>query len=178
MAPRKRKEQQPEESAPEQTAVEGTTQVQQRVATQTQKGNHTMTDMPSIIEYDVDLAEQEAPPVLPVGDYPATIRSAEQKTSGKGNKYVNVTFMIDPESYPADFVDGDEDGTILSYGRISPENTQRARWGMRKFQEAIGAKLSKQVDLNDWIGLSAVVSVGHEPYEGENRAKITKVNPA
>jgi hypothetical protein len=150
-----------------------------RVATQTTeaKKKETMSNIPSIIEYDEDLANAEAPVPLPIGDYPATIRSAEVKKSAAGNDYINVTFYIDPEAYPADFTEGDEDGQILSFGRISPANTQRARWGMRKFQEAIGAKLSKQVDLNDWIGLSAIVAVGHDTYEGETRAQIKQVKP-
>lgn len=151
------------------------TEKQNSVATQTKEKN--MSDL-SIIEYDVDLGDAEAPVPLPVGDYPAEIRAAERKTSAAGNEYVNVTFHIAPEAYPADYTEGNEDGTILSYGRLNPGPEQRARWQMKKFCEAIGAKVGKSLDLNDWIGLSAIVTVAHDTYEGETRPQIKKVNPA
>jgi len=141
-------------------------------------GKTNMTEQTSIIEYTSDLSEAEAPVPLPAGDYPAEIRSVERKTSSKGNDYINVTFMIAPEAYPADYTEGSEEGTILSYGRLSPDENQRARYNMRKFCEAIGAKMGKSLDLNEWVGLSAIVTVAHETYEGEDRANIKKVNPA
>ncbi len=134
--------------------------------------------MSSIIEYTEDLANAEAPVPLPAGDYPAEIRAAERKTSAKGNDYINVTFFISADAYPADFTEGDPDGQILSYGRLSPDNTTRARYGMKKFAESIGAPASKNIDLNDWVGLTALVTVAHDEYEGETRAQIKKVNPA
>jgi hypothetical protein len=132
----------------------------------------------SIIEYAEDLSEAEAPVPLPKGDYTAEIRGAEKKISGKGNEYVDVTFFISPDEYPADYTEGNPDGMTLNYGRLSPANTTQARWGMKKFCESIGAVLGKQLDLNDWIGKSAVVTVSHEDYEGVTRARIAKVNPA
>ena len=138
----------------------------------------TKNNMTSIIEYAEDLSAAEAPVPLPAQDYVATIRSAEQKTSAAGNEYINVTFYIDPDQYPVDFTEGNPDGETLTFGRISPANETRARWGMRKFVEAIGAKPGKKIDLNDWIGLSASVTVVHDTWEGETRAQIKKVNPA
>lgn len=146
------------------------------VATQTRE-TKPMTDL-SIIEYDTDLGEAEAPVPLPAGDYPAEVRSAERKTSGAGNEYVNVTFHIAPEAYPADYTEGSEDGVILSFGRLNPGPEQRARWNMKKFCEAIGAPLGKSLDLNSWIGLPAIVTVVNEPYEGVMQANIKKVNQA
>ena len=149
----------------------------QSVATQTREPKN-MSDQMSIIEYDEDLSSAEAPVPLPVGDYPAEIRSAERKTSAAGNEYINVTFHISPEAYPADYTEGSEDGQVLTFGRLSPENTQRARWNMKKFCESIGVTLGKSLDLNDWIGQSAIVTVAHDTYEGETRPQIKKVNPA
>ncbi|MCA2510512.1 MAG: hypothetical protein IM561_09030 [Microcystis sp. M60BS1] len=137
-----------------------------------------MSEVRSIIEYDEDLSNAEAPIPLPVGDYTAEIRAAEIKVSGKGNEYVNVTFFIAPEQYPPDYTEGNPDGTVLNYGRLSPENTQRARWGMKKFCESIGAELGSRLNLDDWLGRSAIVAVSHEDYEGETRARISKVREA
>lgn len=132
----------------------------------------------SIIEYAEDLDAAEAPAVLPPGDYPAEIRGAEIKTSGKGNQYIQVTFIISPDDYPADATDLDVDGSILSYGRLSPDNTTRARFNMKKFVQAIGGTMGKKLDLNDWIGKQAIVTVVNEPYDGVTQANIKKVNPA
>jgi hypothetical protein len=137
-----------------------------------------MSEVKSIIEYDTDLNEAEAPGPLPKGDYTGEIRGAEQKTSGKGNEYINVTFFIDADQYPADYTEGNPDGTILSFGRLSPENTARARWSMKKFVEGIGGTMGKTLDLNSWLGLRAKVTVVNEDYEGVLQAKISKVSEA
>lgn len=137
-----------------------------------------MSELTSIIEYTESLEDATEPQPLPASDYPAEIRGVEMKQSDKGNKYVSVQFFVSPDDYPADYTDGNPDGTTLSYNRLSPENSQRARWGMRKFQEAIGAPLSNKVDLNDWIGKTAIITVTNSPYEGVMQAQIKKVNPA
>lgn len=135
----------------------------------------TMSEVPSVVQFSEDLASAEAPVPLPPGDYPATIRAAEIKTSQKGNKYCSVQFFIAAESYPADFTEGDPDGMILVYNNVQMEDNQRARYRLRKFIEAIGGKLGASVDVNDWIGLTATVSVQHDTWEGEVRASIGKV---
>ena len=155
----------------------GATQEKHNTVATVEERKTSMTEM-SIIEYSEDLGNAEAPVPLPMGDYPAEIRAVERKTSGKGNEYIAVTFHISPDSYPADYTEGSEDGATLTFQRLSPEETTRARYGMKKFAEAIGAPLGKKLDLNDWVGLSAIVSVAHETYEGETRANIKKVNPA
>jgi hypothetical protein len=129
----------------------------------------------SMIEYAVDVNDATAPVPLPVGEYPAEIVSAKAAVSGKGNKYAEVGFRISADAYPADFTDGDPDGTTLVYRRLSLEDSVQGRWRMKKFVAAIGAKGGRQIDLNDWVGLSATVAVSHEEYEGEKRAGINKV---
>lgn len=169
---RKSKEQQPTDPVSPKTAVDNAETLTKPM------GTKHMSDIPSVIEYNEDIDAAEAPPPLPLGDYPAEIRTAEIKNSSKGNDYVNVTFYIAPESYPADFTEGDPDGTTLSFGRLSPANTAKARFGMRKFKDAIGAPGGKTLDLNDWIGLNATVEIVHEDYEGMPQAKIKKVKEA
>ena len=137
-----------------------------------------MSDVRSIIEYDIDLDEAEAPVPLPKGDYIGEIRGAEIKTSAKGNDYVNVTFMIPADQYPADYTEGNPDGTVLSFGRLSPANDTRSRYSMKKFVEAIGATAGKALDLNDWLGKTAQLTVTNEDYEGVPQARISKVGAA
>lgn len=137
----------------------------------------TMTEVGSIIEFSEDLANAEAPAPLPIGDYPATIRSAEAKISSKGKPMLEVQFFVASESYPADFTEGDPDGLVLTH-YVSIDDSQRGRYRMRKFLEAIGAKLGSRLDVNELLGLTATLSVVHDTYEGETRAKIGKVQEA
>ena len=135
-------------------------------------------EMRSIIEYNDDLAAAEAPVPLPVGTYVGEIRGAEVKDSAKGGKYVSVSFHINADEYPPDYTEGDQDGTTLSYMRLNPENTTRARFAMKRFCEAIGAPMGRQLDLGDWLGKSALLEVVHDEYEGISRAQIKSVKPA
>lgn len=144
----------------------------------TTKGNSTMaqSEMPSVIEFDEDISQAEAPVPLPVGDYPAEIRGATQKTSQNGNPYAAVQFFISSDAYPADYTEGEPDGAILTFNRVSLQNTPAARHRLRKFGEAIGAPLGKKIDLSDWVGRTATVTIQHDTYEGETRAAIGKVS--
>lgn len=155
-------------------------QVDAHVQTPNTKGNTMSDDVKSLIEYEDDLENAEAPPLLPQGDYPAEIRSAERKASKnkEGAEYVQVQFYISPDDYPADADDLDPDGVILSYMRLNPANTVKARFGMKKFVSAIGGTLGKSLDLNDWIGKTAIVTVEHSPFDGQMQMGIKKVTGA
>lgn len=134
--------------------------------------------LPSVIEFDEDISQAEAPVPLPVGDYTAEVRGATQKMSQNGNPYAAVQFFIPADQYPADYTEGEPDGTLLTYNRVSLNNTPASRHRLRKFGEAIGAPLGKKIDLNEWVGRTATVSIQHDTYEGETRAAIGKVTAA
>ena len=135
-----------------------------------------MSGSSSILTYSADVAEQEAPPPLPTGPYPAEIIGTSRRTSQtSGNEYVSVQFRINPDAYPADYIEGDPDGTTLSYNRLLTDDSPQSRYRMRRFCESIGAKASKEIDINDWLGLTATIEVGENEYEGEKRAEIKKV---
>lgn len=146
----------------------------------TSKENKRMAEnsLPSVVEFSEDISQAEPPVPLPVGDYQAEIRAAENKTSQKGNSYAAVQFFIPPEQYPADYTEGEPDGMILSYNRVGLSDTPAGRHRVRKFTEAIGAPAGKKVDLNEWVGRTATVTVVHDEYEGEPRAAIAKVSAA
>lgn len=131
----------------------------------------------SILEYSSDISTQEAPPPLPAGDYPFTVDSVETATSQtSGNEYLKIVLHISADDFPADFdAESYPDGVKLNYNRLVVEDTARARYNMRKWCEAIGAKMGKQVDPSEWIGLSGRVGVTHQVYEGEPRAQASKI---
>jgi hypothetical protein len=141
-----------------------------------------MSELPSMIDLGVDVAEAPAPELLPAGEYVAEVRAAEPRVSSNGNAYVAVQFYLSPEEYPVDFdVAEAPDGTILTYNRVPwPTNgsaDKRGVYRLRKFMEAIGAPFEgSRVDLDKWIGCRAVIKVKHETYEGEARAVCAGVS--
>jgi hypothetical protein len=129
----------------------------------------------SIIEFGQDLNNAEPPIPLPVGPYPAEIISAQEKTSGNGNRYLNVVFRINSESYPADFVDGDPEGTELHYNFLQLEDNGRNRWRMKQFLERVGAPISRSVDPSSLLGLTATVDITHNVFNEETRPQIARI---
>ena len=77
-----------------------------------------MEELSSIIEFSVDLKNQEAPEPLPAGSYTGVIRKAEVKESQRGTMYGAISFHIGADQFPADFKDGPEDGLTLVYRRV------------------------------------------------------------
>ena len=134
-----------------------------------------LDQLSSVVEFSSDLSKAEAPEPLPAGEYEAVIRAAEVKMSQRDTRYAAVTFNISSDQYPADYKDGNHDGATLIYRRVSLEDNPQARYGTKKFIESIGAPLGKKVDVSEWIGMDAVVEVGHETYEGVNRAQVQRV---
>ncbi len=54
----------------------------------------------SIVEFSEDIAQAEAPELLPEGSYPAQIGAAEVKVSANtGNKYAALTMQININFY-------------------------------------------------------------------------------
>lgn len=133
----------------------------------------------TIIDFSQDISEAEAPPPLPRNDYEGEIRAVTVAVSkNKGTRYADVTFLIRPEQFPADFDPTYyPDGITIHFRRVSLEDTPQGRYSVRQFCEAIGAPMSKRIDINDWVGQTARVTVTHETYEGRDRAVIQSVAP-
>lgn len=132
-------------------------------------------DLGSVFEFAQDLSTQEAPPPLPPRDYVGEITGATAKQSNRGNTYIDVEFTIQPDQFPADFT-GAREAAKLHYRRlvVSPD-TDRNRYQLRKFCEAIHAPLGRRLDINDWIGKVANLKVKATKYMGEERAEIDAV---
>jgi hypothetical protein len=99
----------------------------------------------STLQFSKPIADAVKPKPLPAGDYRGTIREVKKMLSQKNTKYVNVVFFIPSSQYPADYTDGNEDGTILNYGRISGEDTPRGRWSVKAFFEGIGLPANRKL---------------------------------
>lgn len=132
-------------------------------------------ELTSVVEFDSDISVAEQPKPLPAGIYNAVISGATVKTSKSGNRYASVMMKIPADEYPADYIDGNKEGTSLSYNRLVLENTQAAKWQLRQFCQKVGASMSNRIDVTEWLGLSAKVEVVNEMYEGVLRASIARV---
>jgi hypothetical protein len=131
----------------------------------------------SIMDFGQDLSTQEAPPLLPAGPYPAEIIGAQERQSkSSGQPFIDITFRIHSESYPADFTEGDPDGIELHYMRLQSDWTKaQNRWRMKRFLERVGAPLTTQVDLNDLVGRTATVEVSHGEWNEEAQLQINRI---
>lgn len=128
----------------------------------------------SVIEFDEDLSNVEAPKPLPAGNYDSVIESAEPIMSKNGNPMVKVTHFISSDQYPADYTDGNPEGTRLTQYLMLGKD-QRSKYQLKQFCLGIGAALSNSIDVNTWVGNAARVEVVNEIYEGNLNARLKKV---
>jgi len=135
-----------------------------------------MAEQVTMMSYSQDIKDAEKPKPLPSGQYRGVVRSAECKMSGKGKKYIAVVLNISPDQYPADFTDGNPDGTTMTWGRTSGEDTPQGRWQVKKLFSDFGAPMpGKEVDLNQLLSREVIIDVKHETYQGEIQANIDKL---
>ena len=99
----------------------------------------------TILAFSEDITNAPPPVPLPVGPYPAEIIGAQKRMSSTGNEYVQIGMRINPEAYPADFTDGDPDGTTLFYNRLLVDDTPANRHRWRVFMEKCGGPLGRNI---------------------------------
>jgi hypothetical protein len=109
------------------------------------------TDVPdTILEYSVDIAEQERPPVLPVGEYRASVTGV-QKKYGKdsGRPYLNIRWTISSDNLPSDFLEalGTDDPVTVFQMVMGCEDHPRSRYVMHQFCEG-RIQVDHSPDLN------------------------------
>lgn len=135
-------------------------------------------DLDSIVSFSDDLSNAEAPEPLPEREYPATITETTKSESKAGDPMAVIKFKINEEDYPADYDAGNAPGGKTLTNWLVMQDTPAGRHRVRKFLEAIGAPLSKSVNVKEWVGLNATITIKHEEYEGQMRERITRVDVA
>jgi hypothetical protein len=132
-----------------------------------------MSEVQSVYEFSTDLSKQEAPPALPVGDYRATVQGVEGRNSKNSGKPMMVlTYLVGPDQYPADYTDGNADGETFQVFVVLQDDA-RTRFRLRKLCEMHGVTPTRTLNFPDFIGQEVIVSVTHEEYQGEQRARVT-----
>ena len=133
-------------------------------------------DLGSVFEFASDISTQEAPPPLPPRTYVGEVTGALAKQSNRGNTYIEVEFTINPDQFPLDFASTQKEPAKLYYRRlvVSPD-TDRNRYAIRKFSDALRVPVGRRLDINDFVGKAANLKVINKPYMGEPRAEIDAV---
>jgi len=138
-------------------------------------------NQPSIRDLGVDLNSVEAPVPLPATTYPAIIKDAKIKPTkaNDGSEYISLTLYVSPDDYPHDYVDGNPDGELLTYNRLSfSTQNKRALYKLKKFLEMLGIPLSNKFDPGELVGHNVNIKVKHGSWEGETRAEIDAISEA
>lgn len=135
----------------------------------------------SIMEFDTNLAEVEKPPELPAGAYTGECQEVTIQTSGKGNQYFAIKFVVPPSEIPPDIAEHYDEGAVLFWNRqvVPTGKDRRALFNLRKLHEAMGLDTNaSSVDPNDWMGCKVKLRVQQTKYQGEMRAEVKSLEPA
>lgn len=135
------------------------------------------TELTSIIDFGVDLSTVEAPKPLPAGVYDAVIQTAElvkTKNSEDPKDMLKITYNISADQYPADYTDGNPNGTTLTQ-YLMADKSVRSMFALKRFLLAVGAPISNQLDATTLIGLPAKIEVANQLWEGMETARVARV---
>lgn len=134
-----------------------------------------------LIQLSENLADVEKPPEVPPGVYTAEVQDVQLPTSGKGNQYFAVKFMIPDTELPPDVREHYPDGAVLFWNRnvVPVDGDRRAMYNLKKTMEALGLDTkTTTIDPNEWMGRDARIRVVMGKYQGEERAEIKSLEAA
>jgi hypothetical protein len=132
----------------------------------------------SLLEFSSNIADAEAPPQLPAGEYPAIcVAAAPGISKSSGNPVLPLTFKVNKSDFPADFdTDAEEVTVILNW--LTVRDTQQDRFRLRKVCEALGVPMSNKIDANDFLNRQCRVKIEQQAApDGTMRANIREVLP-
>lgn len=133
--------------------------------------------LPSVFEFTADVSTQEAPPPLPARTYPAqcTGAKANRSKSNPDNIILALEFTISPDVYPADYTEV-KDATKLFFQRIAiNKDDARTRFQLRQLCEKMRVPVSRQLDVNGFVGKMVNLKVKHGEWQGLKRAEIDAI---
>lgn len=114
----------------------------------------------------VDLTGVETRKNLPEGQYMVTLNSASvEKSQNSGNDYIKFEFEVSEGKFRG--------AKLYHNSSLQPQ----ALFNLKAVLTALGFSIPNkafELELEDLIGLTCIVEVTHEVYQGENRARITE----
>ena len=137
--------------------------------------NDAAHELPSVISFSENIADAQPPKPIPTGTYRASVKmSAVGPSKSSGRRTLTLTLHVTPDQYPADYTDGNPDGTILMH-YVSVEDTPQGRFNTRRICEVFDVPMvGKDINAMDFMNRECYAKVMHEPYEGAMQAKIER----
>lgn len=135
--------------------------------------------MSSLIEFSQNIADAEAPPPLPPGEYEAVCVGAVPGISkSSGNPTLPLQYKVAKDQFPADFDAGGNDELSFTFNRLTTRDTAQDRFRMKNVCLAHGVAMSNKIDPNDFIGCKVKLKiVTGKDLEGNDRADIQSIMP-
>lgn len=99
--------------------------------------------------------------IIPVGDYRARIEDVVEKKFSSGNEGYEITLAINGYS-----------SRMWFYLVLDKSNVAQTNQRIGDFFNSFGITNTAMGTGKQWVGNVGAVRVKHEPYNGENRAKI------
>jgi len=132
-----------------------------------------------LLTFSSNIADAEAPPQLPAGEYKAICTAAQDKiAASSGNPMLTLTMQVPRSEFPADFDPGDGVDELTFTLNVVSRDIPTDRWRMKNTCKAFGVPMSNNIDPNDFVGREcrARVRMGKD-LEKNDRAEIGQVLP-
>ena len=111
--------------------------------------------------FDPSQYEERHFEIIPVGDYRARIADVQEKTFKSGNSGYEITLNINGYN-----------SKLWFYLTLDKSNPARTNQSLGDFFNSFGITNYSLGAGKQWIGSVGAVRVKHEPYNGENQAKV------
>lgn len=132
-----------------------------------------------LLQFSQNIADQEAPPPLPAGEYPATcVGATEKESKSSGNPRLELVLKIARDDFPADFDPGEGvDDVTLTVNNLVVRDIPADRFRLKKYCLAFGVPMSSSIDPNDFVSRPCRVKVRlGKDLEGNPRPEIESVS--
>jgi len=132
-----------------------------------------------LLTFSENIADAEAPPQLPQGEYKCICTAAVDKTAASsGNPMLTLTLQIAKSEFPADFDAGEGvDAQTFTLNVVS-RDIPADRYRMKRTCAAFGVPMSNVINPDDFVGKEARarIKMGKD-LENNPRAEVGQVLP-
>ena len=133
----------------------------------------------ALLTFSANIADAEAPPQLPAGEYRGICTAATDKVAASsGNPMLTLTLQIPRTEFPADFDPGDGVDELTFTMNVVARDIPADRWRMKNVCKAFGVPMSVNIDPNDFVGHEARIRIKMgTDLEKNPRAEVGQVLP-
>lgn len=132
-----------------------------------------------LLTFSANIADAEAPPQLPAGEYKAICTAASDKVAASsGNPMLTLTMQVPRTEFPVDFDPGEGVDELTFTMNVVARDIPADRFRMKNTCKAFGVPMSSSIDPNDFVGKEARARIRMgQDLEKNPRAEIGQVLP-